>query len=208
MVRPALLVVDMVNDFVTGVLGGVRAQAMVPRLAMLLRRIRAAGMPVIYCSDSHLAGVDAELIVHPDHAIRGTWGAEIVPELVPEPADFSLTKRRYSAFFGTELEPLLRELGIDTIILTGIATNGCVRHTAADGFFHGFKIVVVSDCCEQRDEAGHLLGLEQMERSYGAKVVTSGELGEESVDGLAERLGVAHTPDDVDVLGHQVRAAR
>jgi nicotinamidase-related amidase len=176
MPKQALLVVDMVNDFVTGVFGSDRAQAMVPRLARLLTRARAAGVPVVYCSDSHLAGVDVELTVHPDHAIRGTWGAEIVPELQPEQSDYSLTKRRYSAFFGTELEPLLRELGIATVLLTGVATNGCVRHTAADAFFHGFKVVVVRDCCESRDEAGQVLGLEQMVRGYGARLVSTADL--------------------------------
>src|SRR4051794_8870779 len=64
MVRPALLVVDMVNDFVTGVFGNPRSQAMVPRLAATLILVRAAGVPVIYCSDSHLAGVDVELTIH------------------------------------------------------------------------------------------------------------------------------------------------
>jgi nicotinamidase-related amidase len=177
MAKPAILVVDMVNDFVTGVFGNPRSQAMVLRLAQLLDGCRADGIPVIYCSDSHLAGVDVELTVHADHAIRGSWGAEIVPELLPKPADYSLTKRRYSAFFGTELEPLLRELGIDTVILTGVATNGCVRHTAADAFFHGFKVIVVSDCVESRDEPSQVLGIEQMERSYGARIVPARELG-------------------------------
>jgi nicotinamidase-related amidase len=177
MAKPAVLVVDMVNDFVTGVFGNPRYEAVVPRIASLLDGCRADGIPVIYCSDSHLAGVDVELTVHPDHAIRGTWGAEIAAALLPEPTDYSLTKRRYSAFFGTELEPLLRELGIDTVILTGVATNGCVRHTAADAFFHGFKIIVVSDCVEGRDEASQRLGTEQMQASYGARIVLAGELG-------------------------------
>jgi nicotinamidase-related amidase len=176
MARPALLVVDMVNDFVTGVFGNPRSQAMVPRLATLIAQMRAIDVPVIYCSDSHLAGIDVELTIHADHAIRGTWGAEIVPELVPGPGDYALTKRRYSAFFGTELEALLRELGIDTVVLTGVATNGCVRHTAADAFFHGFKIVVAVDCVESRDEESQRLGLVQMERSYGARLVPSAEL--------------------------------
>ncbi len=174
--RCALLVVDVINDFVTGVFGNPRAEAMVPRLRALLPEVRIAGVPVIYCSDSHLAGVDFELTVHPDHALRGTWGAEIVPEIAPESGDFSLTKRRYSAFFGTELEPLLRELGVDTVILTGLVTNGCVRHTAADAFFHGFNVVVVSDCVEHRDETGHRLGLEMMAQSYGARIVPADDV--------------------------------
>lgn len=176
MARPALLVVDMVNDFVTGVFGHERAQAMVPRLADLLARARATGMPVVYCSDSHLAGIDVELTVHPDHAIRGTWGAEIAPELLPATTDYSLTKRRYSAFFGTELEALLRELRVDTVLLTGVATNGCVRHTAADAFFHGFAVVVVTDCVESRDEESQQLGLDQMARAYGARLLPASEI--------------------------------
>jgi nicotinamidase-related amidase len=176
MARPALLVVDMVNDFVTGVFGSPRAKAMVPRLAALLERARAGGVPVIYCSDSHLAGIDVELTVHPDHALRGTWGAEIVPALSPGPGDYSLTKRRYSAFFGTDLESLLRELLVDTVLLTGVATNGCVRHTAADAFFHGFKVVVVEACVESRDEESQRLGLDQMARAYGAQIVASPDL--------------------------------
>ena len=177
MTRPALLAVDMVNDFVTGVFGNPRSQAMAPRLAQLLAGCRADGIPVIYCSDSHLEGVDVELTVHPNHALRGTWGAEIVPDLAPEPTDYTLTKRRYSAFFGTELEPLLRELSIDTVILTGVATNGCVRHTAADAFFHGFKVIVVSDCVESRDDESQRLGIEQMEGAYGARIVQAAEVG-------------------------------
>jgi nicotinamidase-related amidase len=136
-------------------------------------------VPVVYCSDSHLAGIDVELTVHPDHAIRGTWGAEIAPELLPAATDYSLTKRRYSAFFGTELEALLRELRVDTVLLTGVATNGCVRHTAADAFFHGFTVVVVTDCVESRDEESQQLGLDQMARAYGARLLPAAE-----VDGL------------------------
>lgn len=187
MARSALLVVDMVNDFVTGVFGHPRAEAMVPRLGALLTWARAGGMPVIYCSDSHLAGVDVELTVHPDHALRGTWGAEIVPALLPEPTDYSLTKRRYSAFFGTDLEPLLRDLQIDTVLLTGLVTNGCVRHTAADAFFHGFKVVVVEDCVDSREEESHRLGLEQMARAYGARIVQS--MGQGALDGLLDLNG-------------------
>ncbi len=130
---------------------------------------------MIYCSDSHLAGIDVELRVHPDHALRGTWGAEIVPALLPTVSDYSLTKRRYSAFFGTELEALLRELQVDTVLLTGVATNGCVRHTAADAFFHGFGVVVISDCVESRDEESQQLGLDQMARAYGARLLPAAE---------------------------------
>jgi nicotinamidase/pyrazinamidase len=172
----AILVIDMVNDFVTGVFGNARAQAMAPRLAGLLDRARWSGVPVIYCNDSHLAGVDAELRVHPDHALRGSWGAQIAPELTNAPSDYVVSKRRYSAFFGTELHSLLLELGVTTLVLTGVATNGCVQHTAADAFFHGYHLLVVSDCVETSDDAAQQHGLQTMAQLYGARLATSVQL--------------------------------
>ena len=172
----AVLVIDMVNDFVSGVFGNERSRAMVPRLAALLERAREAGVVVVYCNDSHLQGIDVELRIHQDHAIRGTWGAEITPELASTSTDFVVPKRRYSAFFGTELHALLGELGVTTLVLTGVATNGCVRHTAADAFFHGFGLIVVSDCVEARDDTAQHDGLRTMQGSYGARIVESGEL--------------------------------
>jgi nicotinamidase-related amidase len=168
--KAAVLVIDMVNDFVTGVFGSERAQAVVPRLAEVLGRARSAGVPVIYCCDSHLAGVDGELRVHPDHALRGTWGAEVAPGLASTPGDYLVTKRRYSAFFATELQALLGELGVTTLVLTGVATNGCVQHTAADAFFHGYNLIVLSDCVETVDETAQQSGLQTMAQFYGARV--------------------------------------
>jgi nicotinamidase-related amidase len=176
-----VLVVDMVNDFVTGVFGNDRAQAMVPRLAALLGRVRQAQVPIIYCNDSHLAGVDVELRLHPDHALRGTWGAELTPDLASTPADYVVTKRRYSAFFATELHALLAELGVTTLALTGLVTDGCVQHTAADAFFRGYELIVVSDCVETRDDAAQQTSLLAMQRMYGARIVSSLGLGMEEL---------------------------
>jgi nicotinamidase-related amidase len=166
----------MVNDFVTGVFGNQRSQDMVPRLATLLDRARQAGVRVIYCNDSHLAGVDVELRLHPEHALRGTWGAELTPALASTAGDYVVIKRRYSAFFATELDTLLGELGITTLVLTGVATNVCVQHTAADAFFRGYDLVVVSDCVETQDDTAQQNGLLTMRQSYGARVVSSLEL--------------------------------
>jgi nicotinamidase-related amidase len=185
----AVLVVDMVNDFVTGVFGHDRAQAMVPRLAALLGRARQAQVPVIYCNDSHLAGIDVELRIHPDHAIRGTWGAELTPELANSAADYVVAKRRYSAFFATDLEALLTELGVKTVVLTGVATDGCVQHTAADAFFRGYELIVVRDCVETRDGRAQQASLLAMQRMYGARIVSSLGLGMEEF--LQVRVGGA-----------------
>ena len=174
--KAAVLVIDMLNDFVKGALRVEKAKDIVPRLKELLAWAREKGVPVIYVNDAHIRGVDAELKLWGQHAIKGTWGAQGVEELAPKPGDFVVEKRRYSAFFGTDLDLLLRELGVDTLILTGLVTNVCVQHTAADAFFRGYKLIIVSDCCEALTEEDHLRALGYMEKVYGAEVKKAEEL--------------------------------
>ena len=109
--KPAILVVDMLNDFVTGALTCDRAKAIVPATAQLLDAARAAGVPVIFCNDAHRPGIDRELALWGDHAIAGTEGAEVIPELKLSDKDYVVPKRRYSGFFQTDLDILLKELG-------------------------------------------------------------------------------------------------
>src|SRR3990170_4608347 len=131
----ALLIVDMLNDFVTGKIKNPRAEGIVPQIAELIRKARSDDdWIVVYANDAHLPG-DFELRVWGDHAMAGTPGAEIIPELAAAPGDFVLPKRTYSSFFETGLDPLLRQFGVDTLVVTGQHTNMCVRHTTADAFF-------------------------------------------------------------------------
>lgn len=174
--RPGVLVIDMINDFVSGALGSDRALRVVDPLRSLLRVAREGGLPVIYVSDAHLPGVDKELEVWPSHALEGSEGAEIIEELRPEPGDYQIKKRRYSAFFATGLDILLRELGVDTLILTGLVTNICIQHTAADAFFHGYKVIIPRDCVEAPSQEEQEAALRYMEKIYKAKITSSDEL--------------------------------
>ena len=176
--KMALLVIDMLNDFVKpgGSLRVERAEHIIPKLKALLGWARQKGIPVIYACDAHIRGVDAELALWGDHAIEGTWGAQVIDELKPQEGDFVVKKRRYSAFFGTDLDLLLRELSVDTLMLTGLVTNVCVQHTAADAFFRGYKLIVVRDCCEALSAEDHERALEYMRTVYGAQIRTSEEL--------------------------------
>jgi len=79
------------------------------------------------------------------HAIKGTEGVEVIDDIKPTSKDFVVERRRYSAFFETGLDLLLRELGVDTVVLTGLHTNICVKHTAADAFCRGYNIIVLKD---------------------------------------------------------------
>ena len=162
----------MLNDFVFGPFAGPGAAALVDRVRAAVDHARALGIPVIHVCDAH-APDDAEFAVLGPHAIAGTPGAEIVDALAPRPGEPVVRKRRYSGFFGTELEAVLREAGADTLVLTGLQTDCCIRHTAADGFFRGFRIAIAADAVGARTEEGHRSALAEARRLYGAQVDTA-----------------------------------
>ncbi|MCX8205457.1 MAG: cysteine hydrolase [Candidatus Nezhaarchaeota archaeon] len=173
--KPAVLVIDMLNDFVEGSLKLPGAEGLVPNIKKLLEAARQRGVPIVYVCDAHLEKVDRQLELWGPHALRGTWGAKVVSGLEPLKGDFVVEKRRYSGFYETGLDLLLRELGVDTLILTGVATEVCVQHTAADAYYRGYRLVVVEDCVKGVSEEAHRAGLEAMKRLYGAKVVKLSE---------------------------------
>ncbi len=174
--KPAVVVVDMLNDFVHGALKCERARQILEPLGRLLDGARNAGVPVIFSNDAHVPEVDHEFSIWGPHAIAGTPGAQVIPELGPKPGDYQVPKRRYSGFYGTDLEMLLRELGVDTVILTGLHTNICVRHTAADAFYRGYRIVVPTDGVQAFTEEDHKSGLEYLKQVYGAQLIPVSEV--------------------------------
>ena len=166
----AILVVDMLNDFVTGALKCDRGLAIVPKTAELLNAAREKDVPVIFCNDAHLKGVDHELKLWGDHAIAGTKGAEVIPELGLCEKDYVVSKRRYSGFFHTDLELLLNELGVDTVIITGLHTHMCVRHTTADAYQLGYNVIVAKDATDSFTEEDYTSGLNYLKEVYGAEI--------------------------------------
>ena len=173
---PAILVVDMLNDFVTGALGCDRGRAIVPATAKLLDAARKAGVPVIFCNDCHLKGIDRELTIWGDHAIKGTKGAEVIPELNLCEKDYVVPKRRYSGFFQTDLDILLKELGVKTVIMTGLHAHMCVRHTSADAFCLGYDVVVAKEATDSFTEEDYKIGLAYLKTCYGADAYSNKEL--------------------------------
>jgi nicotinamidase-related amidase len=166
---------DMLNDFLTGHLKCERAGKIVPGLRRLLTAARGAGVPVVYSSDAHLAN-DFELRIWGEHAMQGTPGAAVIPELTPEEGDYEIPKRTYSAFHDTGMDQLLRGLGAETLIMTGVHTHICGLHTAADAFFHGYQIVVVTDGVSAFTAEDQKYGLEYLEKIFGARMVSTDEL--------------------------------
>lgn len=167
----AVIIVDMLNDFVTGSLKCERAQRIIPRIAALIDAARKKdGVYVFYANDSHIKGIDKELELWGDHAIRGTPGADVIPELEPKEGDYVVPKRRYSGFFQTDLQLYLEELGVGTTIICGLHAHMCVRHTSADAYQWGYKVVIPDDGVESFTEEDYQGGLAYLKGTYGAEI--------------------------------------
>jgi len=113
--KPAILVIDMLNEFVTGELAFEMTATVIPNLQRLLAAAREAGIPIIYANDAHLA-TDPEIAIWGEHAMAGTPGAEVIPELAPQEGDYQVRSRTYSAFHDTDMDSLLQSLGVDSLI--------------------------------------------------------------------------------------------
>ena len=108
------------------------------------------------------------------HCQSGTWGAEFY-KVAPEDGDDVIVKHRYSAFIGTELDPLLRAQGVENLVFTGITSNVCVESTARDAYMHDYHVLVVADLTATYASAPHEATLDNIRRAFG-RVVTSSEI--------------------------------
>ncbi len=181
----AIVIIDLLNDFVTGKIATERAKNVIPNLRKLVEAARQNNIPVIYSNDAHYPQ-DVEVTRKwGEHAIKGTEGAKVIPELEPKEKDYVIEKRTYSSFYETGLESLLRSLydgkGVKTLVLGGLHTNICVRHTAADAFFRGYKIVVANDGVEAFTQEDHEEGLKYLEYVYNAKIMSVNEIIKEII---------------------------
>ena len=171
-VKPALLVIDMIVDFTTGRLGSAAARGIVPTVRRTIHAARQAKIPVIYVQDAHRRA-DPELAVWGPHAMAGSQGAATHPALIPQRGEPVVRKRALSGFFRTPLERLLRARRVDTVVLTGIATEYCVQHMAADAHFRGFRVKVVQDATAGLTPRAKRAALAYMRKTYGAEMLSS-----------------------------------
>ena len=173
MPQMALVIIDMLNDFVKGTLKNERSERIVPTIRELIETARKRGIPVIYSNDAHLPELDKEFDIWGSHAVAGTKGAQVIDELKPKKGDYIVPKRRYSSFFETDLDLTLREMEVSVLIITGQHTNCCVKHTTADAFFRGYKTIIPQDAVEALSEEEHRWGLEYLKRFYKADISTT-----------------------------------
>ena len=185
--RSALLVIDMENGFVHPEGGHwIRfAQSMVPNCVRAVELARAKGIPVFFVKRLYRAdGSDVELTRYPGWvaggracrpASTGPNSAQAPEGLRPQPGDYTIIKPRWSAFFQTELDLILRRLGVDTVLLAGTTTPNCIRSTFFDALSLDYDAAVLSDCTSSVTPAVQAANLADMQR-VGGQVLTAEEL--------------------------------
>ena len=179
---PALLIVDFVNGFVDpAVFGGGNIQAAADTTVPVLAKWRRRGLPVIftrivYAQDGSDAGLWCEKVPALRRLTEDARESQILESLAPKHGDLIIRKLQASAFFGTSLAAVLTARGIDSLVIAGCTTSGCVRASVIDAMAHNFRTVVLSDCVGDRAEGPHEANLFDIGQKY-ADLVTSNALG-------------------------------
>jgi len=187
--RAALIVVDVQNDFCSR--DGATAKRgadvsstleMVPILTDLIAHARAVNLSVIYIQTLHSEWTDTPSWLYrkpsgidTDTCREGSWGAQFFDGIVPRSDERVVIKHRYSGFIDTDLNTILKAKGVESLLMTGVATNVCVESTARDGFMLDYYVTMVSDCMATADAVLHEGTLENTRRHFGV-VASSREI--------------------------------
>ena len=181
--KTGLVVIDMLNDFVDGVLANPAAAGIMEPVTSLVEAARARDdWVVIFGNDAHKPG-DLEFKVFGEHAVAGSSGAAVVDAIAPQDGDEVVNKRYYSTFTETDMDSICKIHGIDRLVIVGQHTDCCVRHTSYDAFVRGIPVVVPADATavfEPLSEAPYAdrqqAALDYLATIYGATITTTAEL--------------------------------
>lgn len=169
----ALLVIDMLKDFVhkDGALYvGESGDKIIEFINDRISFFREQGDPIIFICDYHEKD-DKEFDMFLPHCVADTEGSKIIDEIDVKTEDKIIRKRRYSAFFGTELDLFLREKGITELFIVGVCTNICVLYTAADGRNLAYKVNIYKKGVASFNEEAHEFALKEAKRTLGCNIL-------------------------------------
>ena len=186
--KPALIVVDATIGFTDpGSPLGCPSDSEIGAIQRLLKVFRSRGFPVVFTTTFYThkaeASVFREKLPLLNELIAGSRLAAIDPRLQPAIGEIILNKGLPSAFFDSPLRQILHNLGVDSVVVCGFSTSGCVRATAVDALQANFRLVVVEDACGDRDREAHAANLRDIQLKYGEVVGLATAL--EMIDGLA-----------------------
>jgi len=170
----ALIIIDMQRDFLEkgrALFCGEHARQVIEPIQELIDQERARGTTVFFTADTHSPD-DLEFDMFPPHCLRGSLGAQVIPELATRLDNTILIeKQRFSAFFNTNLDEHLQEKGINILIICGVCTEICVLHTVADARNRDYAVEIPRDCVASFDKEAHLFALHHMEKILGARII-------------------------------------
>ena len=180
-IQPALLVVDFVNGFANpDEFGGGNISEAIAATKSLLSKSRLAGIPivytrVVYAEDGSDAGIFCLKAPRLLKLTESSYSSQVVNDLEPEAGEYVVRKTQPSAFFGTNLASWLNARQVDTLLVTGCTTSGCIRASVIDSLSYNFRTIVVTDCVGDRALVPHDANLFDMEQKY-ADLMTSEEV--------------------------------
>ncbi|BBO83622.1 isochorismatase [Desulfosarcina ovata subsp. sediminis] len=172
MSQTALIIVDMLNDFIDedgALFCGPGARDIIPFIRARLAAHRQAGSLIVYLQDAH-APDDLEFTKFPRHCVAGTWGSRIIDELAPAAGERVIPKTRYSGFYATDLDAVLAAYGPDEVEVVGVCTSICVMDTVGGLANRDYPTRVPREGVADFDAQAHQFSLQRMERLYGAIV--------------------------------------
>ena len=185
----ALLLIDVINDLDFPESGDLLelARPMAQRIAELRSRADAEGIPVIYANDN-FGRWRSDFQAQIDHCLNDNVPGKFLTELLrPQPHHYFVLKPRHSAFYCTPLDLLLQQLGVDTLILTGLAGNICVLFTAHDAYLREFHLVIPADCLASNTRELNAQSLQQMQSILKAEIGPAATLTSERLRQLARK---------------------
>ena len=173
LIKKALIIVDMINDFVKedGVLYcGQTCKNIIPNIKAKIVENRNNNSLIIYLQDSHHKN-DVEFDRFPPHAITDTFGSKIIPELAPKRGDIIVNKRCHNGFYETDLDSILKENDISIVEIVGVCTSICIMDTVGDLTNRNIKTIVPVSCVTDFDLEMHKVALKRMKTVYGCAIV-------------------------------------
>lgn len=168
----ALLVIDMLNDFLNkdgALYCGDTARQIIPFVKQKIEEFHRLQDLVIFICDSHQEN-DSEFQMFPKHCVQGTKGARIIDELPVADKDVIIKKTRYSAFYKTELEDVLKKMEVNEVHVVGVCTSICVMDTVGDLRNRDYKVIIHRQGVADFDQKAHKFSLDRMKKTYGAEI--------------------------------------
>jgi maleamate amidohydrolase len=157
-------VIDVIKEHPSSC--GERAWAMVEPAKQLLEASRAAGIPITYCTGDTRSSSNKGRATNRQVLNEHNESYDILEELAPEDGELVVYKQRASAFYGTPLMSHLTQMGIQSLIMGGGTTSGCLRAAVQDAKANGFHVTLVEECCYDRTEMNHMVNLFDMHHKY------------------------------------------